>query len=96
MDDIYLDTVTYTEILESLDFLKGEVANLDQDSLIDEISGLQHNVVGADSSKIQSLLFKGYADIDLTNSELEYLRNVYVLFYCPVCVMVDDEEDYER
>lgn len=84
---------TYGEILASIKFLEKEVENLDQDSLIDEISGIQHNIDGYESRKIQNLIFKAHADADLTEEEMAFLRRVYVVYYCQFAYIVDELED---
>lgn len=84
-----MDDPSYSEILASIQFLEKEVENLDQDSLIDEISGIQHNIEGYESQKIQNLIFKAYADADLTDEEMEFLRRVYVLYYCQFAYNLD-------
>lgn len=97
MEDDFFDdynfTPSYSDITQNLEFTRKEVDNLDQDSLIDEISGIQHNLVGESSTKVQHLIFKSHADQDLDEEELSFLRNVYVLYYCQFIVVIDEPED---
>lgn len=83
---------SYSEILASVRFLEKEVENIDQDTLIDEISGIQHNIEGNESKRVQNLIFKAYADVDLTEEEMSFLRRVYVLYYCQFAYIVDEKE----
>ena len=92
MDIFDLMEPSYSEILSGVEFLRKEVENLDQDSLIDEISGIQHNIEGYESKKIQNLIFKAHADADLTEKEMSFLRNIYVLYYCQFAYIVDEKE----
>jgi hypothetical protein len=87
---------SYSEILASVQFLEKEVENLDQDSLVDEISGIQHKIVGDESEKIQHLIFKAFADADLTDEEIAFLKRVYVLYYCQYAYNLDWEEDEDE
>jgi hypothetical protein len=93
MDIFDLMEPSYGEILSSVNFLQKEVENLDQDSLIDEISGIQHNIDGDEAKKIQNLIFKAHADSELSEEEMSFLRNVYVIYYCQFAYIVDEKDD---
>lgn len=95
MDDLFdlLGDPSYGEILVSLQFLEKEVENLDQDSLVDEISGIQHNIDGYESKKVANLVFKAYTDKELSDEEMSFLRRIYVLYYCQFAYIVDEQED---
>ena len=93
MDDFFMEEPTYGEILYNIELVKNEVNNLDQDSLIDEIAGLQHNVIGKEAEKIQHLIFKAYADQTLAEDEIEFLRNMYVVYYCACAIIIDEPEE---
>ena len=86
---------TYSDMVANLKEVRDEVETLDQDSLIDELSGVQHNLEGKESEKVQRLIFKNHADVDLTEEEMEFLRNIYVLYYSPFGLFVDDAEEDE-
>lgn len=90
-----LEDPSYGEILASIQFLEREVENLDQDSLIDEVSGIHHNIDGYEAKKVQNLIFKAYADAELTEKEMSFLRNIYVLYYCQFAYIVDEKEEYD-
>lgn len=94
--DLFETDPSYGEILASIQFLEREVENLDQDSLIDEISGIQHNVDGYESKKVQNLIFKAYADSELTEEEMAFLRRIYVLYYCQYAYIVDEKEEEDE
>lgn len=85
----------YTDILNNLNMTKIQVENLDQDSLVDEIAGIQYNLVGDEAQQIRRLIFKAHADATLTDEELIFLRNVYVIYYCQFVLVIDEKEDDE-
>lgn len=84
---------SYADITQNIEFTRKEVDNLDQDSLIDEVSGIQHNITGDASTNIQHLIFKAHADQELDEEEMQFLRDVYVIYYCQYCVVVDEPEE---
>jgi predicted DNA binding protein len=86
---------TYSDMVANLKEVRDEVETLDQDSLIDEISGMQHNLEGKESEKVQRLIFKAHADVDLTEKEMEFLQNVYVLYYSPFGLFIDEADEDE-
>lgn len=91
--DYYFAEPTYSEISQHINETRAEVENLDQDSLVDELSGLQFNIKGSDSRRIQNLIYKVYANGTLTDSEMQFLKNIYVIYYCKYAVVVDEPEE---
>lgn len=97
MDDFYMEyrEPSYSEILDNINLIKKEVDNLDQDSLIDEIGGIYYNFKGKESEKAQHLIFKAHADEILDDGEMQFLKNLYVVYHCIYAVVVDEPEEDE-
>jgi hypothetical protein len=86
---------TYTDIILNIEYLRNEAVKLDSDSLIDEISGVVHNIIGETGDKINMLTFKVNSGGDLTEEDLEFLRNVYVTYYVGYTLVLDEEYETE-
>jgi hypothetical protein len=92
MIDLFEDDVGYTEICLNLKELRNEVSNLDDDSLVDELSSIVHILDDEVQEKVQHIMFKNNADVDLTEEEVQFLNDVYVVYYAGFAYFVDDEE----
>jgi hypothetical protein len=92
MFDLF-DSLTYTDIFLDIEEVKQEVANLDDDSLVDELRAIQYYIDGKEAERIERIVFKNHADVDLTDDDRDFLTNVYVLHHSKYAMLVDEEED---
>ena len=92
-DDLFDFEPSYAEIMQNVKFIEKEVANLDQDSLVDEVRGIQYHIVGKELEKLQFIINKHEKDADLDIEEMMFLRNVYIIYYCQYALVVDEQED---
>lgn len=87
------DELTYTDIIENIDNIKAEIENLDDDSLVDELQEVRYHIEGKESEKLERIIFKNHADVDLTEKDRQFLKDLYVLYHSSYAIMVDEEED---
>ena len=85
--------LTYTDIVLELEEVRGEVSRLDDDSLVEACYVIQNHIDGKEADKIERIVFKNHADIDLSRDERKFLKNVYVLHYCRYGMLIDEEDD---
>ncbi len=96
MDDlIQLLEPSYGEMLKHIEDIKKEVKNLDEDSLINEVMAIQHYIIGKEADKIQYLIFKNNSNELLDDDELDFLKNVYLIYHCGCAIIVDEPEEDE-
>jgi hypothetical protein len=88
--------LTYTDISLDINKLRDEVDNLDEDSLVDEVGALRYNIDGKESEKIEHILFKNYSNEELDDDELQFLRDIYVIYYAEFAILLDTNEDDEE
>lgn len=92
LDDLFGDP-TYTDIVINIQDLERDIAMLDDDSLVDQIGPLRYNLEGKDYEKLEYIVAKNYADEDLDEEEITFLKNLYVISHCSFGILVDDEDD---
>jgi len=85
--------LTYTDILLQIEQLRSEVGNLDDDSLVDEVSALQFNIDGKESNRIHKIMLKNHNNMDISEDDRNFLKNIYLTYYSAYAILVDDEED---
>jgi len=93
VEDDYYEDPTYTHILVDIMGLREESEQFTQERMMEEISGIHYHIKGKDSEKVQHLIFKDYADQKLDKDEMEFLKNIYVIYYCHYALVVDEPED---
>jgi hypothetical protein len=87
--------LTYTDINLDISRLKKDVEKLDDDSLVDEVGSLRYAIDGKEAEKIEHILFKNYSEEVLDEEDLNFLRDVYVLYYAEFAILIDTDEDDE-
>lgn len=90
------DEFGYSEILNYLNKIKEEAYSLDVDTLIEEMQDIKYHIIGKELDKVEYLIFKAYADEDLEDQEIEFLRNVFLIYHCPCAIVVDEQHEEDE
>lgn len=89
------DDFGYSEILNYVNQIKEEAESLDIDTLIEEMQDIKYHIIGKELEKVEYLIFKVYADEDLEEEEIRFLRNIFLIYHCPCAVVVDEKHEDE-
>lgn len=95
MEYLDYDEFGYSEISAYVDQIKQEVETLDTDTLIEEMQDIKYHIIGKELEKVEYLIFKVYADEDLEEEEVQFLRNIFLIYHCPCAIVVDEQYEDE-